>query len=317
VITTISGLPESLFKVSNPNNFKRKKNTEMKRINLSLIVVFALLIGLSGCMNSDNTDDTEKVKENEVAIENYLKTDSLGSKAIRDSSGLYYIIRKANPNGEVVKIGDAVTVKFNGYLLDGKKVLGIEKDSSYTFPANGYVTQLPGLERSIFLMKSGEKATFFLPFYLAFGSYERVNVPAYSPIRLEVELLKTRTEAQQIEDFITKKGYTKVERSAGNLVIIRTNTVTGDTLGVGKAVSVKYIGKFLNDKKFSEGTVNFNTGTSGSGSAIVGMDRAVRKMKKTEKAIIIFPSSLGYKQSGTADGVIAPYTPLQFEVEIL
>ena len=283
----------------------------MKQINLSLIIVFALLIGLSGCMDSDNTDDTAKVKENEVAIENYLKTDSLGSKAIRDSSGLYYITRKANPNGEVVKIGDAVTVKLNGYLLDGKKVLNIEKDSSYTFPANGYVTPLPGLERSIFLMKSGEKATFFLPFYLAFGSYERVNIPAYSPIRLEVELLKTRTEAQQIEDFIAKKGYTKVERHPGNLIIIRTNTATGDTTKSGVSVEVKYVGRLLDETKFDEGTSTFLTG---SANTIPGFDRALRKLRKNEKAIIIFPSSLGYGKSGRDK--ILPYAPLQFEVEI-
>jgi FKBP-type peptidyl-prolyl cis-trans isomerase len=312
LITTISGLPESLCKVSNPNNFKRKKNTEMKRINLSLIVVFALLIGLSGCMNSDNTDDTEKVKENEVAIENYLKTDSLGSKAIKDSSGLYYVTRKANPNGELVKIGDAATVKLNGYLLNGTKVLTIEKDSSLTFPANGYVTQLPGLERAVFLMRTGEKATFFLPFFLAFGYSERVNVPAYSPIRLELELIKTRTEAQQINEFIAKKGYKNFERTADNLVIIRTNKVTGDTITAGQNVSVKYVGRLLNDTKFDEGTSTFTTSSAGT---IPGFDRALRKLRKTEKAIIIFPSSLGYGKGGRDK--ILPYSPLQFEIEIL
>jgi FKBP-type peptidyl-prolyl cis-trans isomerase len=287
----------------------------MKRISLALCFLLSLAVGLSGCMNDDNQDE-QKIIENEADIEAYIKADSLGSKAVRDSSGLHFITRKANPNGERVKLGDAATVKLNGYLFNGTKVLSIEKDSSLSFPAGGNATGLAGLELSVFLMKTGEKTTFLLPFYLAFGQIERVNVPAYSPIRLEVELLKTRTEPQQIDDFIKAKQFTVSERSSDNLVIVRTNTVTGDTIGVGKSVSVKYVGKFLTDKKFGEGTLSFITGTSGSGSAILGVDRAVRRMRKSEKAIIVFPSALGYKNLGTSDGTIPPYTTLQFEIEV-
>ncbi|MCE7067681.1 FKBP-type peptidyl-prolyl cis-trans isomerase [Dyadobacter sp. CY326] len=286
----------------------------MKRINLSLVIVFALLIGLSGCMDSDNPDDTQKIKENEVAIENYLKTDSLGSKAIKDSSGLYYIIRTANPNGQLARRGDAATIKYTGYLLDGTKVISstVDTKTTFTFPVEGY-QYWGGIERGIFLMKTGEKATLFLPFYLASGAVDRVNIPAYSPIRLEVEFLKTRSEPQQIDDYIAAKGYTKVERTVDNLVIIRTSTpaVTGDTLGVGKSVKVKYVGKFLDDTKFGEGTMDVTTGTSNN---IKGFDRAIRKMRKTEKAIVIFPSDLGYGKTG--NNAILPYTPLQFEIEV-
>lgn len=284
----------------------------MKRINLSLIVVFALLIGLSGCMDSDNTDDTAKVKENEVAIENYLKTDSLGSKAIKDSSGLYYITRVANPTGQYAKRGDAATIKYTGYLLDGTKVVSSTVDSKtvFTFPVEGY-QYWGGIERGIFLMKTGEKATLFLPFYLASGNVDKVNIPAYSPIRLEVEFIKSRSEVQQIDDYITAKNFKKFERTADNLVIVRTNTVTGDTLGSGKAVNVKYTGRLLDDSKFDEGTIPF---TTGSGGTIPGFDRAIRKMRKTEKAIIIFPSSLGYGKAGK--NTILPYAPLQFEIEV-
>lgn len=284
----------------------------MKRFKLSLYFLLAGVFSLSSCMDSVENRDDEKITENETAIAAYLKTDSLGDKAVKDTSGLYYIKRNVNSSGEFVKIGDAATVKLNGFLLNGTKVLSVEKDSSITFPANGYTTQLLGLERSIFLMKTGEKTTFFLPYYLAFGNSERVNVPAYSPIRLEVELLKTRTEAQQIDDFLAAKQFKVSERTADNLVIIRTNTVTGDTIGPGKSVNMKYVGKFLNDTKFDDGTFTFVTGTN---NAIKGFDRAIRKLRKTEKAIIIFPSSLGY--GATGNNTILPYSPLQFEVEVL
>lgn len=284
----------------------------MKRLNLVWIMLMAMAVGVSGCMNSDNKDE-EKLAENEAQIQAFLKSDSDGSKAIHDSTGLYYIIRQSNPSGELAKIGEAATVKFNGYLLDGTKVLSIEKDSSLSFPALGYSTGFAALERAIFLMRTGEKATFLIPYPLAFGNIDRVNIPAYSVIRLELEFIKTRDEVEQIDDYLKLKQFKVSERTSENLVIIRTNTVTGDTLGVGKSVTVKYVGKFLNDKKFDEGTLSHTTGTSGT---VPGFDKAIRRMRKTEKAIIIFPSRLGYKDLGSSNGVIPRYTPLQFEVEV-
>ena len=284
----------------------------MKRINLVWCVLLAMVIGLSSCMDNVSSKDEEKIAENEAAIQAALQTDSLGSKAIRDSTGLFYIIRTPNPAGLRARIGDAATIKYTGYLLNGTKVISSTEDNKteFSFPVGGYV-YWGGIERGIFLMRTGEKATFYLPFYLASGNVDRVNIPAYSPIRLEVEFVKTRTEPQQIDDFIAKKSYIVSERTADNLVIIRANTVTGDTIGAGKSVNVKYVGRLLDDTKFDERTSSFITG---SPNTIPGFDRAIRKMRKGEKAIIVFPSALGYGKNGSSS--ILPYSPLQFEIEV-
>jgi len=285
----------------------------MKRFKLSLYFLLAGVFSLSSCMDSVENRDDEKITENETAIAAYLKADSLGDKAVKDTSGLYYIKRFSNPAGQLAKRGDAATIKFTAYLLDGTKVLSSSDNNKtdFTFPVEGY-KYWTGIERGIFLMKTGEKATFLLPYYLASGNIDKVNIPAYSPIRMEMEFVKTRTEVQQIDDFLAAKQFKVSERTADNLVIIRTNTVTGDTIGPGKSVNMKYVGKFLNDTKFDEGTFTFVTGTN---NAIKGFDRAIRKLRKTEKAIIIFPSSLGY--GATGNNTILPYSPLQFEVEVL
>lgn len=287
----------------------------MKRINLVWCILLAVVIGLSSCMKDVSSRDEEKIAENETAIQAALAADSLGSKAVKDSSGLYYIIRKANPTGERAKAGDAATIKYTGYLLNGTKVISSSDDNKteFTFPVQGYL-YWGGIEIGIFRMKTGEKATFYLPYYLAAGNVDRVNIPAYSPIRLEVEFVKTRTEPQQIDDFIAKKGFTVSERTPDNLVIIRNNTVTGDTIGAGKAVNVKYVGRYLDDTKFDENTTGASFIT-GSANNVPGFDRALRKMRKGEKAIIIFPSSLGYGKTGWKS--ILPYSTLSFEVEIL
>ncbi|MDR6807809.1 FKBP-type peptidyl-prolyl cis-trans isomerase [Dyadobacter sp. BE34] len=284
----------------------------MKRINLVWCVLLTMAIGVSSCMKDVSSRDEEKIAENEAAIQAALQADSLGSKAVRDSTGYYYIIRKSNPSGLKAQIGDAATIKYTGYTLNGTKVISSTEDNKteFSFPVNGGV-YWPGIELGIFKLKTGEQATLYLPFYLASGAVDRVNIPAYTPIRLEVEFIKTRTELQQIDDFITKKGYTVSERTPDNLVIVRANTVTGDTIGIGKSVNVKYVGRLLDDTKFDENTSSFITG---SPNTIPGFDRAIRKMKKGEKAVIIFPSKLGYGKNWTKS--ILPYSPLQFEIEI-
>jgi len=274
-----------------------------------------MVVGMVSCNKGVESNDEQKIVENEAAINSYLG-DSLQGKVIRESTGIVYYKRTTNAAGEVAKTGDAATVKFTGYLLNGTKVLAREKDSSYTFPVDGYITGLGGLDLGIKLLRTGEKGSFFLPFYLAFGNGSSAVIPAYSPLRLEVEFIKTRTEAQQITEYIAAKQFVKYERTADNLVIIRTNTVTGDTLGSGKSVGIKYVGRLLNGSVFDEGTIA--SYTTNAGGSITGFDRAIRKMRKTEKAIVIFPSALGYgKNAQNAKVPIYPYSPLQFEIEIL
>jgi FKBP-type peptidyl-prolyl cis-trans isomerase len=282
---------------------------------LRITILGALVVGMVSCNNGSDSDDEKKILENEAAINNYLG-DSLSSKVSRESNGIVYYKRVANPAGTLATPGDEATVKLNGYLLNGTKVLSVDKDSSISFPVGGGTTNFGGVELGVLLMRTGESASMFLPYYLAYGYSGTSSVPAYSPIRLEMKLLKLRTEVQQINDFIASKQFNVSERTADNLVIIRTNTVTGDTLGSGKSVNVKYVGRLLDGTKFDEGSLSI---TTNAGGTIKGFDRAVRKMRRTEKAIVIFPSALGYGKVGQR-GVTAniyPYSPLQFELEIL
>jgi len=284
----------------------------MIRNYLKVSLLLACVVGMVSCNKGMDTDDEKKIIENEAAITKYLADSALTDKVIHESTGITYYKRVTNPGGDAATIGNEAIVKFNAYLLNGTKVLSVPNDSSYSFPIGGGASNFGGLELGILLMKTGEKASMFLPYYLAFGNSATTNVPAYSPVRMELTFIRTRTEVQQINEYIASKQFVVSERSTDNLVIIRTNTVTGDTLGSGKAVNVKYTGKFLNGNTFDSNTTPLTTNAGGS---IAGFDRAVRRMRKGEKAIVIFPSALGYKATGK--GSIPPYTPLQFELEIL
>lgn len=290
----------------------------MKSRLLTWGVALAVMAGVVACNKSMEFDDEAKAIENEQAIEKYLADSTI--TATKDSTGMYYVIRKANPTGAKAKAEESVTLKFNAYTLDNKLVwTSTNTDNIPYIRPVGLGFFLVGVERAISLMRVGESATLFMPFYLAFGSYGYEGIPAYSAIKINIEIVASRSEVKQIDDFVASKQLTVTERTAENLVIAKTTTTTGDTLGIGKNVTVKYKGKFLTGVVFDDGN-NPYPFTTGDPRTIKGFDQAVRKMRKGEKAVIVFPSSLGYGKTGfvvNGQYAVYPNTPLTFDIEIL
>lgn len=290
----------------------------MKGNFLKMGMLIAVVVGMTACNKSMENNDEEKVIENQQQIEKYIADSAM--IATRDSSGLYYVVKKANPAGAKAKTGDLVHIKFDGYLLNGTKVMTSANDKNlpFNYPfGTGSNFLLGGMEIAANRMRVGEVNTIFMPFYLGWGSYSQGNIPAYSVIKMHMELVSARSEKQQIDDYLAQKQFTVAERTSDDLVIIRTNTVEGDTVGVGKTVNLKYTFKLLDDTKMEEGPLSLTTGTNG---VIPGFDRAVRKMRKGEKIIAIFPSALGYGKAGvrgTTSYKILPYAPLVYELEML
>ncbi len=281
------------------------------QINFLFIVLFAL--GLGACSKSLDTVDEDQLEKNKREIQEYLTKNNLS--ATQDSTGMFYIKRVTNPQGAKAKVGDVVAIYQKSYTLNDRAFdstrTSEEKPLRFKFGVDEYVT---GMVRAVSLMRVGEKMTLFLPYTLAYGEVSYDVLPAFSPIRVEMEFAEIPpTEDKQIADYIAKKNYKVSETTASGVRIIRQNTVTGDMIGNGKTVNVNYVGKLLNDIKFDEGTLS---ATPGSKGLIPGFEEGVSRLRKGEKAILIFPSSLGYGARG-AGADIGAYTPLIFEIEVL
>lgn len=152
------------------------------------------------------------------------------------------------------------------------------------------------------------------------------NVTSY--INTQKEAVKTG-ESKKIETYIagTKLNYNK---TASGLRYIITKPGSGPTIAVGDTAVVNYVGKFFNGKIFDTNikaeaekskTVNpqapyepirFAVGQS---AVIPGWDEAMQLLNKGAKASLIVPSNLAYGEQGNQ--IIAPFTPLTFEVEIV
>ncbi len=96
-------------------------------------------------------------------------------KATKTPSGLYYTINKPG-SGDNCKRGQAVTMLYYGYTLDGKRFDGNMEKDTYKPAGNAFTFNLgqhqviAGWDEGVALLNKGSRATLYLPSGLAYGA---------------------------------------------------------------------------------------------------------------------------------------------------
>ncbi|MDR1723473.1 MAG: FKBP-type peptidyl-prolyl cis-trans isomerase [Tannerella sp.] len=137
----------------------------------------------------------EKIKE-EYKLQKYAASIAENKKFLEDnkskegvvttSSGLQYKIL-VEGNGAIPENNSTVSVNYRGTLIDGT-----EFDSSYknNAPSQFRCNQvIPGWTEALSIMPVGSKWELYIPQELAYGSVEQRNIPPYSTLIFEIELV--------------------------------------------------------------------------------------------------------------------------------
>ncbi|MDP3353018.1 MAG: peptidylprolyl isomerase [Flavobacteriaceae bacterium] len=134
--------------------------------------------------------DAQRVKEEQFEKEKAEFLSKMGeSESKQLQSGLKILIKEEG-KGKKVASGLLVQVHYSGYFVDGKMF-----DSSFN---RGVPFEFrPGVDRVIAgwtegipMLREGDKAVFFIPYYLAYGDMARPGMPAKSDLIFEIEVLK-------------------------------------------------------------------------------------------------------------------------------
>ncbi len=118
--------------------------------------------------------------------EDFLKKNAVKSGVVTTKTGLQYKVIKEGTGRRPAKT-DTVLVHYRGKLTDGT-----EFDSSYArkepakFPVDKVI---PGWTEAIQLMKIGSKYEFVIPAKLAYGDMGAGDIPPFSVLIFEVELI--------------------------------------------------------------------------------------------------------------------------------
>lgn len=123
--------------------------------------------------------------ESEKAFFEYLKANNITDYT---ASGLFYN-KTVTTEGAQPKEGQTARIKFVATYLDGSPLGDSEQLGDYYEFEYGKGKVLKGLEEGVGMMRVGEKARFVLPYTLAYGTETYGNIPPYSNLVFDVELL--------------------------------------------------------------------------------------------------------------------------------
>jgi FKBP-type peptidyl-prolyl cis-trans isomerase len=282
----------------------------------------------NACVKSKEPVETSKQRENDEEIQAYLLKNKINATETGD--GIYYVITETNTEDiKKPKEGDLLNFHFKSSRLDGFAIDSTSRKENKTkltpYKTTPYIWSLLAS-----ILNEGERATFFLPYNYGYGVQDIPNVPAYSPIQIDFSIEKITTEDEQITNYIADNNYKTTKTPTGLHYVITKSVPNGVEPKLGQTVTIKYTGKLLYfseildaDKKI---TTTFDSGSFdyvfGNSEVIQGFGEGVAKLKVGEKAILIFPSTLGYGKTGSIDPKtnkykILPLSPLTFEIEIV
>ena len=124
-------------------------------------------------------------EESERAFFDYLRVNNITDYT---ASGLFFAKSLVTEGAQPQK-GQTARIKFVASFLDGSPLGDSEQlGGQYDF-VYGQGKVLKGLEEGVGLMRVGEKARFVLPYTLAYGANPYGNIPAYSNLVFDVELV--------------------------------------------------------------------------------------------------------------------------------
>jgi hypothetical protein len=295
-----------------------------------LILGAIICLSLSSCGDFLESSADKQAAIDDKLIQDYIKTQGYKSfEKLGSTPNFQY--KTGTGTSKAINPADELTFYYKMSLLNGIVVDSVGESSGApavsVFGGNfvlSSVAKLSDLARSIpgFILavvstQQGETSTTLLTSDWVNGQTPFGPFAASSNARVDIKMLKVRTEAQRIEDFVNQ--YLKenktiaASKNTEGLHYIKLTNGTGSMVESGKSLTIKYAGYLLTGAKFDEGQFAF---VPGAGSVVKGFDQAVLQMAIGEKARFVFPNALGYGARSPSTA-IPPYSPMVFDIEVV
>jgi FKBP-type peptidyl-prolyl cis-trans isomerase FkpA len=157
---------------------------------------------------AENNATMVKMRANDSTLRlKYIADNKLAVSTTK--SGLRYVVTRASA-GRKPMAGDSVWVNYTGKLLNGKvfdsSVESVAKVSGLSQPGRTYEPialsvgtgqVIPGWDEGLLLLNEGSKATFIIPYNLAYGERGTPDgsIPPFSSLVFDVEVVKVKPKA--------------------------------------------------------------------------------------------------------------------------
>lgn len=269
-------------------------------ISLLLLVVF---------ISCDTNDSIENLNQTEADIIQYLENNNLNAQ--KTNSGVYYIIEEQGI-GKKPALDAYVTLKYNGYLLDGS-VFEFSKEEATTIDLLNVIS---GFAEGVTYFNEGSKGTILIPPNLAFGNSGITDlVPGGAVVIFDIEItsvLNAQNEDDILEYLINNN--LEAERTESGVYYIVETLGEGNEITENSSVTVKYTATLTNgiefDKSDDAGNYFYLQNT------ISGFSEGIALFNEGGKGKLIIPPNLAYGSSGVTN-VVPRNAIVIFDFEIL
>lgn len=137
-----------------------------------------------------------QIKKDVELITAYLDSNKIPHEATRDL--LFFSKEVKNENGKRLKLGEKVWIHAKGELMNGTIIDNtFDQNTPYEIIL-GETNLIYGLQLGLGYMKTGEKFTFYIPSYLAYGgrlvdmTEKGIKIPANSILKYQIEILENK-----------------------------------------------------------------------------------------------------------------------------
>ena len=161
-----------------------------------------------------------------------------------------------------------------------------------------------------------------VPFFAANDSVVKVN------FKIKEEL--TEQEFLNMQQELLRKEYIQIHQFLGNTYDQEKGL---DSLGFywlgtpkqndsasvkqGDVVSIHYEGNFLNGRFLERSPERFDFIFGTPDQILKGLNYVIPRLKIGQSAKIILPSRLAFGETGSANGMVPPFTPLQYTIKLI
>ena len=253
--------------------------------------------------------------------------------------GIYYKLSAIGEQNKCCKYGDYVTANI-AYLTMSDSVFftGVRKFklSEPDFPGS--------VDKCFTLICEHDSAQFIISGSDFFEKTLESAVPDYlngdGKMKLSVKLLDVQTADEYarekeaflhwVEDLgeyekVLLKQYIReakidIPPTEDGIYYIVKQTGSGPTVAAGDTVTIHYEGHFLNGKFFDSTRRRndpFKFVYGQQWQVIGGLEKAIGKMREGDKALAVIPSEQAFGVDGSSGGIVPPFTPVVFEVELI
>ena len=293
---------------------------EGKILNFRSFVLLSVATVMVSCFGLES-DLEKQIKIDDKIIAEYL--DNNGIQAQKHSTGFYYMqlppaeayLNRQSDDGAMalatsylegagaqLKNNDIVSFYYTISKLDGSKIESNEEgEEPVKFRLMSQTIIPEGLDYGIKLMKVGEQYRFYMPSYLAYGSYGSRQFSSHTNFIIDVWVVGVETPTEiddvqrdSIESYVSER-YENYKIYPSGLCFIDSVPGTGIKPFMGDRVVIDFERKYLDNKliKSSEGAQFM----LGSGQAVDGLDEGLKLMKEGGVSVLIMPASIAFKQS--------------------